>query len=177
MPAWMHAALATASDLFTGDIVTVMGRVLPFADLDDPAAANLVDGTGLNSTDPEIAADLADAREAGVLAATPEEAWGNAAIEGFGIGKPVRTPELDPAANLSPPPDPALAARAAAAFEIAPDALILATSKEVPMLVSLGAPTQVAARADRQFILGLVGGALAIVCAMAAAVALQGGFR
>jgi hypothetical protein len=160
-----------------GDVVTVMGRVLPFADLDDPAGANLVDGTGLDAADPEIAADLAEAREAGVLAATPAEAWGNAAIEGFGIGQPVRTPELDPAANPAPPPDPVLAARAAAAFEIAPDALILATSEEVPMLVSLGAPTQVAARADRQFILGLVGGALAIVCAMAAAFALQGGLR
>jgi hypothetical protein len=160
-----------------GDVVTVMGRVVPFADLEDPASANLADGTGLDSADPEIAADLAEAREAGVLAATPEEAWGNAAIEGFGIGKPVRSPELDPAATPPPPPDPTLAARARAAFEIAPDALILATSEEVPILVSLGAPTQVAARADRQFILGLVGGALSIVCAMAAAWALQGGLR
>jgi hypothetical protein len=160
-----------------GDVVTVMGRALPFAELEDPAGANLVDGTGLEAADPEIAADLAEAREAGLLAATPEEAWGNAAIEGFGIGKPVRTPELDPAANPSPPPDPVLAARAAAAFEIAPDALILATSQEVPMLVSLGAPTQVAARSDRQFIFGLVGGALAIVCAMALAVMVQGGIR
>ena len=160
-----------------GDIVTVVGRVLPFADLEDPASANLVDGTGLDTADPEIAADLAEAREAGLLAATPEEAWGNAAIEGFGIGKPVRAPELDPEANSPPPPDPALAARAAAAFEIAPDALILATSEEVPMLISLGAPTQVAARADRQFVLGLVGGALAIVCAMALALMIQGSIR
>jgi hypothetical protein len=160
-----------------GDPVTVMGRVLPFADLDDPASANLLDGTGLDTADPEIAADLAEAREAGLLAATPEEAWGNAAIEGFGIGKPVRMPELDPDANRPPPPEPALAARAAAAFEIAPDALILATSEEVPMLVSLGAPTQVAARGQGQFVLGLVGGALAICSAMALAVMIQGGLR
>ncbi|HXU86394.1 MAG TPA: hypothetical protein VN773_11370 [Verrucomicrobiae bacterium] len=160
-----------------GDPVTVMGRVLPFADLDDPASANLLDGTGLDTADPEIAADLAEAREAGLLAATPEEAWGNAAIEGFGIGKPVRMPELDPDANRPPPPDPALAARAAAAFEIAPDALILATSEEVPMLVSLGAPAQVAARGQGQFVLGLVGGALAICSAMVLAVMIQGGLR
>ena len=112
-----------------------------------------------------------------MLAATPEEAWGNAAIEGFGIGRPVRTPELDPAANRPPPPDPALAARAAAAFEIAPDALILATSDEVPMIVSLGGPTQVAARGERQFVLGLVGGAVAIASMMALAILVQGTAR
>jgi hypothetical protein len=160
-----------------GETVTVVGRVLPFADLDDPAAANLVDGTGLDAADPEIAADLAEARAAGLLAATPEEAWGNAAIEGFGIGQPVRAPELDPAANRPPPPDAALAARAAAAFEIAPDALILATSDEVPMLISLGAPTQVATRGQWQFVLGLVGAAIAIGSAMTMALMLQGGPR
>ena len=32
--------------------------------------------------------DIARAREAGLLAASPEEAWGNAAIPGFGIGQP-----------------------------------------------------------------------------------------
>jgi hypothetical protein len=158
-----------------GETVTVVGRALPFADLDDPAAANLVDGTGLETADPEIAADLAEARAAGLLAATPEEAWGNAAIEGFGIGQPVRTPELDPDANRPPAPDPALAARAAAAFEIAPDALILAGSEEVPLLISLGAPTQVAARGQWQFVLGLVGGAVAIGSMMALAFMIQGG--
>ena len=158
-----------------GDSVTVVGRVLPFADLADPAAANLLDGSGVDSADPEIAADLAEARSAGLLAATPEEAWGNAAIEGFGIGRPVRAPDLDPAADRPPPPDPALAARAAAAFEIAPDALILVASEEVPMLISLGAPTQVAARQEWQFVFGLGGAALAIASAMAFAVLVQGG--
>ena len=71
----------------------------------------------------------------------PAEAWGNAAIEGFGIGQPVRAPELDPAATPPPPPDPALAARAAAAFDIAagrPRPRRIATRS--PLLVSLGAP-------------------------------------
>ena len=160
-----------------GETVTVVGRVLPFAELEDPTGANLVDGGGIDADDPEIAADLAEARQAGLLAATPAEAWGNAAIEGFGIGRPVRTPELDPDADRPPPPDPALAARAAAAFEIPPDALILATSEEVPMIVSLGAPTQVEARADWQFIVGLAGAALAIGSAMVLAVLVQGGLR
>jgi hypothetical protein len=160
-----------------GDSVTVVGRVLPFSELSDPADANLVDGSGIEATDPEIAADLAEARAAGLLAATPAEAWGNAAIEGFGIGRPVRPPVLDPAADLPPPPDPALAARAAAAFAIAPDALILATADDLPLLISLGAPTQVAARQQWQFVLGLGGAALAIASAMALAVMLQGGLR
>jgi hypothetical protein len=160
-----------------GETVTVIGRVLPFADLDEPAAANLLDGTGLDAADPEIAADMAEARASGLLASTPDDAWGNAAIEGFGIGQPVRTPELDPAANKPPPPDPTLAARAAAAFEIAPDALILATSQEVPMVISLGAPTQVAARGEWQFVVGLLGGILAIGSAMAMAFLIQGGVR
>ena len=140
-------------------------------------AANLLDGTELDRADPEIAADLAAARAAGLLAATPAEAWGNAAIEGFGIGRPVRAPELDPAADRPPPPDPALAARARAAFEIAPDALVLATSDEVPLIVSLGAPGQVAARGEWQFLVGLAGAVLAIGSAMAAAVLVQGGLR
>ena len=160
-----------------GDTVTVVGRVLPFADLDDPAAANLVDGSGSDGGDPEIALDLSEARAAGLLAATPAEAWGNAAIEGFGIGQPVRTPVLDPDANRPPPADPALAARAAAAFEIAPGALVLATSDDIPLLISFGAPTQVAARQEWRFVVGLAGAALAIGSAMALAVMLQGGLR
>ena len=125
--------------------------------------------------DPEIAADLAAARASGTLAGSPDEAWGNAAIEGFGIGRPVRAPVLDPAADRPPPADPALAARADAAFEIAPDALVLVASGEVPLLISLGVPATVAAREEWQFIVGLVGAVLAIGSAMTLGVALGGG--
>ena len=48
--------------------------------------------------DPEIAADFDAARAAGTLASSPEDAWGNASIPGFGIGEPVRAPHLDPEA-------------------------------------------------------------------------------
>jgi hypothetical protein len=160
-----------------GDPVTVVGRALPFADVADPAGANLLDGSGVESVDPEIALDLAEARAAGLLADTAAEAWGNAAIPGFGIGKPVRPPGLDPAADLPPPPDPELAARAAATFSIAPDALVLATADDAPLLISLGAPTQAAARQQWQFVLGLGGAALAIASAMGLAIVLQGAFR
>lgn len=162
-----------------GETVTVLGQALPFADIDDPARANVVDGSldGAAHADPEIAADLAEARATGTLAATPAEAWGNAAIPGFGIGRPVRAPELDPAAMPPPPPDPGLAARAAAAFEIAPDALVLAAAAGAPLVVSLGSPTAAAARGEWQLVVGLAGAILAIGSAMALAILLDGGFR
>ena len=65
---------------------------------------------------------------------TPEEAWGNAAIPGFGIGKPVRAPELDPDADVPVrwrPSDAAADARAR--FDIAPDTLVLAASEGSPL--------------------------------------------
>ncbi len=84
-----------------GDTVTVVGSALPFGDLDDPATADRFDPT-LALDDPEVAMNLAEARAAGILAATPEDAWGNAAIPGFAIGRPARAPALDPGAS-SPP--------------------------------------------------------------------------
>jgi hypothetical protein len=160
-----------------GEVVTVMGQVLPFSELDDPASANLVEGSADPASDPEIAADLAEAREAGILADSPAEAWGNAAIEGFGIGRPVRSPELDPAATPPPPPDPAITARAAAMFEIAPGDLVIAASDQVPLIVSLGAPATAAARHQLQFVIGLLGGVLSIGSAMALALLLDGTIR
>ena len=76
-----------------GDAVTIIGRALPFGDLPDPAGANLGAGPDLPLSDPEIAADLAAARAAGTLHDDPAEAWGNAAIPGFGIGRPVSQPD------------------------------------------------------------------------------------
>jgi hypothetical protein len=152
-----------------GDVVTIVGRALPFGDLADPAAANVLDGSMVAADDPEVAADLAAARAQGRLEMSPADAWGNAAIEGFGIGRPVRAPELDPAATPPPPPDPALAARAAAAFEIPPESLVLASTPEAPLLVSLGAPSTIVARERARFVAGLLGAALAIGCAVALA--------
>jgi hypothetical protein len=160
-----------------GDVVTVIGQVLPFGDLGDPASANLVHGSTDPATDPEIAADLAEARSAGLLADSPAKAWGNAAIEGFGIGRPVRQPLLDPAATPPPPPDPSVAARAAAAFEIAAGDLVVAASDQVPLIVSIGAPAETIARHQLQFVVGLLGAVLAIGSAMALALVLDGSIR
>jgi hypothetical protein len=160
-----------------GDLVTVIGQVLPFSELDDPASANLDDGSTDPTTDPEIAADLAAARSSGMLADTPAEAWGNAAIEGFGIGRPVRQPVLDPAATPPPPPDPSIAARAAAAFEIAAGDLVIAASDQVPLIVSIGAPAETIARSQLRFVVGLLGAVLAIASGMALALVLDGTIR
>jgi hypothetical protein len=156
-----------------GDIVTVVGQALPFSELADPTDANLVDGSGLATDDPEITGDIAEARAAGLLEATPEEAWGNAAIPGFGIGRPVRPPELDPQADRLPLASADDAARAAATFEIAPEALVLATTADARLGISLGAPVAAAARADWQFLTGLFGAVLAIGSAVGLAILLD----
>jgi hypothetical protein len=157
-----------------GDVVTIVGRVLPFSEVADPAGANLLDDSGIRADDPEILADLAAPRAAGILAPTPAAAWGNAAIEGFGIGRPSRAPELDPRATPPPPPDPAIAARARDAFEIAPDALVLADARDARLMVSLGAPTGVTARHQERLLVGLLGAIIAIASAMMLAMVMSG---
>jgi hypothetical protein len=170
-----HARRYTEARIEPGEVVTVIGRAMPFDQLEDPGAANVHESDPSLANDPEIAADLAAARAAGTLASDPEEAWGNAAIPGFGIGRPVRRPELDDAAT-----DPPLAtaddvARFKRTFEIAPDALILAASADVPLVIALGAPSVAAGRQDRQFLVGLLGAVIAIASAMALALMLGGG--
>ena len=161
-----------------GQTVTIVGRALPFDQLPDPASADIGDaafGPADALSDPEIAADLAEARAAGILETDPEEAWGNAAIPGFGIGRPIATPELDPAARPLPLATAAEAEQIERRFEIAPDALVLVAGPGARLLISMGAPTDVAARHDRSFLIGLLGAALSIVCAVALAAMVSGG--
>ena len=100
--------------------------------------------------DPEIAADMAAATATGTLSLDPAAAWGNAAIPGFGVGHPVSTPAIDPAAHALPIATAAEAASAEDRFAIAPDTLVLAPSAEVPLLIAYGSPGQVdRRRADR----------------------------
>ena len=159
-----------------GDIVTVVGRVLPFSDLSDPTEANLLDGAGLAPDDPEVAGDIAEARAAGLLEPSPEEAWGNAAIPGFGIGRPVRTPELDPAADPLPLATPEAAALAEATFA-QPEALVLATVPGAPLGIGLGSPALMVARGQWEFLVGMFGAIVAIGSAMTLAFVLNGTIR
>ncbi len=160
-----------------GDAVTIIGRALPFADLADPAEADVALGGDVAADDTEVAADLAEARAAGLLADTPEEAWGNAAIAGFGIGRPVRAPELDPAATSLPIASAEEAVRTQRRFTIAPETLIVASAPGVPLLIAHGIPTAAVDRHQDRFIVGLLGAILAIASAMALAVMISDGIR
>jgi hypothetical protein len=159
-----------------GQHVTVIGQALPFDQLEDADGADdSLDPLG--TSDPEIAADLAAARAAGVLAPNAAAAWGNAAIAGFGIGQPVSAPDLDPAALRPTLASPAAAEKAKRTFEIRPDELILAANADAPLTIALGNPGDASARAQMEFLLGLLGALLAIGGAVALAVMVQGGFR
>ena len=164
------------SRLEPGDAITILGRALPFGDLADPAGADLGAGPDVPLSDPEIAADLAEARAAGTLLDDPEAAWGNAAIPGFGIGRPVSAPTLDPAANPLPIAGADEAERIERTFEIAPEDLVMAASAEVPLLIAHGMPSAVVDRHRETYVLGLLGASLAIVSAMIFAIMLSGGF-
>lgn len=159
-----------------GDTVTIIGLALPFRDLDDPAGADLGLGGSDVEADPEIAADMAEARAAGTRVEDPVAAWGNAAIPGFGIGRPVSAADIDPAATplLLAAPDAAVIAERR--FEIAPDSLVLASSGEVPLLIAYGAPSAVIGRDQTRFAVGLLGAGLAIASALILALSLNGSF-
>ncbi len=159
-----------------GDAVTVVGLALPFGHLPDPFGADRMDRAGDPLTgldDPTVAAELEAARAAGTLL-TPEEAWGNAAIPGFGIGRPVTQPELDPAATAPVLAAPAAAVEAKDRFDIAPDTLVLAASDGVALLIAEGIPEAAVAREQGTFLVGLLGAALAVASAIVAAVVLGG---
>lgn len=157
-----------------GQIVTVVGRALPFDQLRDPAAADET-AADTRRDDPEVAASIAAARAAGLLRDNPADAWGNAAIPGFGIGRPVREPDLHSEAIEPAIATAATAREFASRFEIAPDALVIAASDEVPLIVSLGTPAVASSRHQASFLIGLGGAVLAIVCAMALGVMVSGG--
>ena len=161
--------------LAPGDIVTIVGSAMPFHDIDDPANADRDDPT-LALDDPEVAMSLAEAREAGLLKGSPEEAWGNAAIPGFGIGRPTRAPNLDPAAQPLPIQPAAVEEAAAATFDIPASELVVAAVPGSPLVVRIGSPGEAVARDRGALTQGLVGAVIAIASALLLAFAAQGAF-
>ena len=157
-----------------GDAVTIVGRALPFSDLDDPTEADIAEGS-LAADDPEVTGDIAEAREAGLLVGSPEEAWGNAAIPGFGIDRPARTPELDPRAHSATLAGASETARIMRVFSIPPESLVLASTPDLPLLIAFGVPQVVMGRQQQRFIVGLLGAILAIGSAMVLALMIAGG--
>jgi hypothetical protein len=156
-----------------GDVVTILGSALPFGDLADPVSADRF-APSLALDDPEVALNIAEARAAGLLRGTPEEAWGNAAIPGFGIGRPTRPPELDPDADRPALADATAAAAAEARFEIPPGELVVAAAPDHPLVIVAGTPGEAHARESGRVVLGMAGAGLAIASAVALALALQG---
>jgi hypothetical protein len=157
-----------------GDTVTIVGSAIPFRDLGDPAGADAYTGAGLDPNDPEVSGDIAEARAAGLLVA-PDEAWGNAAIPGFGIGRPIDEPRLDPRASR---PTLATSEEEAAierTFDLRPDQPVLAGGPDGRLLIAAGNPGEVTGRHQARFVLGLAGAVLAIGSALAAAWLLGGG--
>jgi hypothetical protein len=160
-----------------GDQVTIVGTARPFDQLPDPTGADEDSVDGDLTSDPEIEADLAAARAAGTLATTPADAWGNAAIPGFGIGHPTRAPHLDPDARPEPLADAATSEKIARMFDIAAEELVVAAAPECPLLIAQGPPGAAEARNQGQFVLGLLGALLAIGAAFVLAFELTGGIR
>ena len=154
-----------------GQIVTVVGHAVPFGQLAE--TQDRIDPTAVD--DPVLAADLADAREGGMLARDPAAAWGNAAIPGFGIGRPTRAPVLHPEADSLSPATPEQTSHAERVFKIAPETLVVASAPGVPLTIHPGTPADAVARDDRRFYAGLVGAIVAIVSVVALALMLRGG--
>ncbi|MBM4407232.1 MAG: hypothetical protein FJ038_01225 [Chloroflexi bacterium] len=161
------------------DVITLVGFVEPFDQLPDPAGADSAESSGLLTDgaggDEAIAADLAEARAAGLLAPDAETAWGNAAIPGFGIGLLVRAPDLDPEAQAPLLAEPAVAARIERTFAIAPEDLIVAARADIPLLISEGTAGAAAAHHQSRFLLGILGAVLAIGSSIVLALTLTGG--
>ena len=153
---------------------TVGIAMSPLDQLTDPAGADELAADTMVD-DPEVAANVAAARAAGLLHDNPADAWGNAAIPGFGIGRPVREPDLHEDAHEPALATPADATAYSTRFDIPPDALVIAASDEVPLVVSLGTPSVAAGRQQGTFLVGLGGAVLAIVSAMALALIVGGG--
>ena len=162
--------------LAIGDAVTVVGMILPFDQLPDPTAANEESGAAATdeTVDPVVAAELAAARASGGLAASATDAWGNAAIEGFGIDRPVRQPVLDPAAHRPELATTAEAQTAHRAFDIDPGTLVVTGTPTVGLLISAGLPAAAASRNEGRFELGLLGAVVAVVSAIVLALAVTG---
>lgn len=161
------------SRLEPGQVITVVGFALPFGALPgQPDAETVFDSPA--SLDPTLAAELAEARAAGQLASSAQEAWGNAAIPGFGIGQPTETPVLDADARPLPMADAAQVVRAERLFEIPADELVVSSAPGTGLMVCLGRPEEVTAAHDRSFLVGMGGAAVATLSVLALALMIRG---
>jgi len=138
-----------------GDTITAIGAAVPYGELPDLAAAQWGEaGSPLN--DPEIAADIAEALANGVLRPTAGDAWGNAAVPGFGIGQPRPSPGREAGATAAPGDDDRFA------YGLDPGDLVVASIAGRPLAIYEGTPTQAAGGYEARFWIGLGGAVLAV---------------
>ncbi len=93
----------TEERIAPGDKITIVGQARPYSEVDPigPDATADLDPTTFG--DPMLVSELEEARASGALAGSAREAWGNAAIPGFGIGKPTERPVLEAGATPEGP--------------------------------------------------------------------------
>jgi hypothetical protein len=154
----------TEARLGPGDEVTIVGYAQPYSDL--PALHDIDPHRGDGRDDPVLAADLAEARAAGLLAPTPEAAWGNAAVPGFGIGRPEQAPSLHPESDALPLADAGQVERTDRLFDMPGEGLVVSSGPDTDLVVYAGDPDDAKAGHDKTFVVGVGGGALAILSAL-----------
>ena len=157
-----------------GDVVTVIGRVLPFDQLPDPAVGRRRRGATRSSRTPRSPPtsprpgprELSRPTRPRRGATRRSRASGSAGRRGSRSSTPDATqPPLAAAAEAE------LAERT---FAIAPDALVLAAAPDAPLVIALGAPAAAESRHRQAFLVGLLGAVLAIASAMALAILVGG---
>ena len=154
-----------------GQTITILGQAWPWGEVREVV---LSWNPGSN-TERDMAGDLAFAREMGTLAASPAEAWGNAAIPGFGIGVPTAEPELhEEATQPEIPEDDSVHEDALAKYDIPDEELVLSRGLRGGMAVYAGTPTQATSHHDFAFVLGLIGAVMAALCAFGLGALLTG---
>ena len=159
------------SRLEPGQTVTIVGFAQPFGQLND-ADTLATAGTG---DDAAIGREIAEARAAGLLAASAEEAWGNAAIPGFAIGRPAEEPELEAGARPMPVASDAQVHRADQIFSIPPETMVVSGGPGTELVIYAGTPTAAHAHDQFAFYRGLAGAGLATISAVGLALMINGG--
>ena len=147
-----------------GQTITLLGQAWPWGDVRE----TVLSWNPSSNIERDIAGDLSYAREMGMLAASPEEAWGNAAIPGFGIGAPTLEPELDPRASQpAVPDDPSAHEDALARYDIPDEELVLSRGLKGGLAIYAGTPAEATQHHDFAFLIGIGGAVMAALCAFA----------
>jgi hypothetical protein len=146
-----------------GQTVTILGQAWPWGDVHE----GLLKWNPSSNIEADIAGDLAHARATGTLAASPEEAWGNAAIPGFGIGTPTEQPELDDRAHQPDVPDDDVAHEdALEKYDIPDEELVLSRGFKGGMAIYAGLAKEATQHHDFAFLVGVIGAVMAVLCAL-----------